>query len=150
VRGNNLILPGTDTGQVDRVMEGIHPYTDIWVYKSGKRPKSISLEKMLYLWRGERLSPTFSQCRYPISKACPPSLSSSTSCNDTIRSRMVTMIRRPSGVVVKSVLRGEGHCGWGMSQTLGRTIFQRFRERNSGSTQGQIGLCVCPENPTSA
>ena len=32
--------------------KGNTPYTDIWVYKSGKRPKSINLEKMLYLERG--------------------------------------------------------------------------------------------------
>jgi hypothetical protein len=53
VRGDNLILPGTDKGQVDRVNDRAYsPYTDMRVYKSGKRPKSISLEKMLYLWRG--------------------------------------------------------------------------------------------------
>ena len=31
-----------------------------------------------------------------------------------------------------------------------RTIFRRFRERNSRSTQGQTILCACPENPTDA
>jgi len=52
VRGDDFILPGTDKGQVDRVNDrGDSSYTDIRVYKSGKRPKSISLEKMLYLRR---------------------------------------------------------------------------------------------------
>lgn len=47
---------GQDEGQVDRVNGSADmPYTDIWVYKSGKRPKSISFEKMLYLEGGERL-----------------------------------------------------------------------------------------------
>ena len=61
MRCNNLILPGTDKGEVGRMNgKADIPYTDIWVYKSGKSPKSISLEKMLYLWRGEYLSHTSS------------------------------------------------------------------------------------------
>lgn len=35
-------------------------------------------------------------------------------------------------------------------QILRRTISQRFRERNSGSKQEQIGSYECPGNPTSA
>ena len=54
MRGDNLVLPGIEKGQVGRANgQENTPYTDIWVYKSGKRPKSISLEKMLYLQRGE-------------------------------------------------------------------------------------------------
>lgn len=112
MRSNNLILSSTDGVSVwSSAWEGGRSYTDMWVYKSGRRPKSISLEKMLYLQRGSVLEPRFRRWLYPISNACPPSLSSSTSCNDTIRSRTVTTTRRPSGVVVKMVLGG-GHCGW--------------------------------------
>lgn len=61
------------------------------------------------------------------------------------------MIRRPSGVVVKSVLGGEWVITAGRAtRTLGRTIFQRFHEHNSGSIQEQIRLYACPENPTGA
>jgi len=60
------------------------------------------------------------------------------------------MIRRPNGVVVKSVLgRRDYRCHY-FHTTLGRTIFRRFRGHNSGSAQGQIELYVCPENPTGA
>lgn len=62
MRGDDLILPGVDKGQADRTSgRADSPYTDMWAYKSGKRPKSISLEKMLYLWEGgEHLNSAFS------------------------------------------------------------------------------------------
>jgi len=49
MRGDDLILPGADKGQVDRASSRADTYIDMWAYKSGKRPKSIILEKMLYL-----------------------------------------------------------------------------------------------------
>jgi hypothetical protein len=50
VRGDYLILSDTSRGQASREDGKVNdPYTDIWVYKSGKSPKVISLEKMLYL-----------------------------------------------------------------------------------------------------
>ena len=57
MRGDYLILPDANRSQASGLSEKVNdPYTDIWVYKSGKRPKSISLEKMLYLYTGERSS----------------------------------------------------------------------------------------------
>lgn len=59
MRGNYLILPGTDHGQANDVNEKASvPYTEICVYKSDKRPKSINREKMLYLRGDERFGIT--------------------------------------------------------------------------------------------